>query len=265
MDHHGHEYHLQAHHHCSGGGHSCQGHGGGNCKGKQEGQNQSQGCCQGGRPKLSLAGGGTSWLTRWFLQTFANALTLCLGELDQEPKRILYVGGCRQQALARQLALLFPVSHITLVDPDSEVVQKAEQEIHCRFRFVHAPVEALPFEPDSFDFIFIHNVFEFATDWQRAMDELGRVGNGQMLLTFHKQNRLWRLWGRHVRSIGQAFREMGTRPAESPLMDRYPLLTALWRYARPQMIINAYPFWLVMSRMNPVREERLILADAPAC
>lgn len=194
----------------------------------------------------------------WLKASLFNTLDLCFDDVYREPRRILIVGGCRQLALAQHIALLLPATEITLVDSDEAVVRQAKEAICCRFRFVAAPLEALPFDADDFDLTLAHNFFAYPADWQRAMAELGRVTSGNLFLSLHRPL-LWSL-ARKIRGMRCAMAELGALPPER-LPSRFELLSAIRLYAKIKTCLSPFPWTVYMMEMKPLREEKLVLAS----
>lgn len=197
-------------------------------------------------------------LFRWLKASLFNTLDLCFDDVYREPKRILIVGGCRQLPLAQHLALLLPASDITLVDTDETVVQQAKEAICCRFRFVTAPLEALPFEPDAFDLTIAHNLPAYSADWKESLSELGRVTERNLLVSIHRSG-LWSLANRFG-GFRNAMRALGTPDVSARPPARYEWLTHLNLYARVKTRLSPFPWTVYMTEMRPIREERLVLS-----
>ncbi|MDX2085703.1 MAG: class I SAM-dependent methyltransferase [Candidatus Melainabacteria bacterium] len=213
---------------------------------------------------LQTASAVAGFSGRMLEASFQHGLHFCLGELRQEPRRILYIGGCRQRELAKQLSFLFTASAITLLDTDEAMARQAQEDIHCRFEFVHSSIEELPFKDNTFDFTLVHNLFEFVSPdspeaWSRAIASLARVTTGQLLLSVHQTNRLWRLFGHRLPGMAAWLKNQGV-VAPAGRLKNYDLLTPLWRYARPRYQAHPYPWWLLMCDMLPVRETRTVIA-----
>lgn len=199
----------------------------------------------------------TRGLARLLETTLYNALDVCFDEVMAEPRKMLIVGGCRQRNLAQHLALLLPGTDMVLVDPEARVVQKAQEEICCRFKFVHAPLEALPFDTDEFDVTIAHNFLAYPEHWESAVDELGRVTRANLLIS-HQRPLLWAL----TRWLGPFEKALKAQGVELPrkLPPKFELLNRLYRTSRVKTCIAPYPFTVYMTAMNPVKEERLVLA-----
>lgn len=160
-------------------------------------------------------------------------------------------------ALSQHIALLLPAADITLVDPDEAVAQRAKEEVCCRFQFIATPLEALPFEANSFDLTIAHNFFAYPEkDWQHALSELGRVTEKNLLLSFHRPV-LWSLLKR-LPGFRQGMENLGLSvPAQSPA--KFDILTHLRLYTKIKNMISPLPWMVYMTEMRPSREERLTL------
>ncbi len=191
--------------------------------------------------------------------SFYNALDLSFDEVMREPKRILMIGGCRQRDFAQHIALILPGSEIVLVDPDPLETQKAKEEICCRFKFIDAPLEALPFEADSFDLTFGHNMLAYAQDWQKALSEVGRVTSENFFFSFH-QPVTWSI-AKRFPHMAAALKEMGIDQLPQQVPDTNDLLTQIRLYATPKTRFKPFPWNVWMSTMHPIREEKLVLAS----
>ena len=198
-----------------------------------------------------------SLLSRWLKAGLFNTLDLCFDDVYREPKRILIVGGCRQIPLAQHLALLLPAADITLVDADEAIVEQAREAICCRFRFVHAPLEQLPFELDSFDLTVAHNLLAYASDWQRAISELGRVTEKNVLISAHRPV-LWSFASRFT-AFHEAIRDLGVPNPAKKLPENVDWLTHLNLYARIKTRLSPFPWTVYMTEIRPQQQERLIL------
>lgn len=184
---------------------------------------------------------------------FLNALTLCFDEFRQEPKRILVVGGARQQALAQTLALVLPSADITLVDPDADTVARAQAEICCRFTFVHAPLEALPFDNGQFDVVIAHNVLPLVGNWDQAAKELGRVSTDWLIIS--------RVRPKLAKLLGMTpSRLEGTDPANNRL-DRNVFIQSLWDHVgKAKLQLDPWPWhvWLIKHKPVSIKQTCLL-------
>jgi SAM-dependent methyltransferase len=64
---------------------------------------------------------------------------------------------------------------ITGIDINLRLDAQVEREVSRRLQFLQADVLQLPFETDSFDFVFFHHVLEHVSDPVRSLEELSRV------------------------------------------------------------------------------------------
>ena len=191
-------------------------------------------------------------------RTLFNAMDVCFDEVQAEPKRMLIVGGCRQRRLAQHLALLRPGTEIVLVDPSENEARQAEADICCRFKFIAAPMEALPFENESFDLTIAHNYFAFPENWGKGVDELCRVTKSNLLISHHRPL-LWGVFG-GIKPLQSALAAQGMKlPKHLP--EKFDLQTRLYKHTRTKSCLAPFPWTMYMTAMKPVREERLVLAD----
>lgn len=199
-----------------------------------------------------------SALTRFFRASLLNTLDVCFDDVYQEPKKILIIGGCRQRDLAQHIALLLPAADIVLVDPDEAEARKAEKEICCRFKFVAAPLEAMPFDNEAFDLTIAHNVFAYMADWNQALGEICRV-TGKNLLLSHHRPLLWKLASR-LNGFEGAMRELGTADIPDALPEKFDWLTRLYLYAKIKTKLAPFPWAVYMAQMKPRWDEKLTLS-----
>jgi SAM-dependent methyltransferase len=201
----------------------------------------------------------TGRLAQWLKESLFNTLDVCFDDVYQEPKTILIVGGCRQMDLSQHLALLLPAAEITLVDPDEAVVAKAKEEVCCRFKFVTGQLEALPFEREAFDLTIAHNFFAYPQNWQAALEELGRVTNGNLFISLHRPL-LWKL----VRRFGLFARAMASLGLVLPerLPGSFEFMSDLYRFAKVKTKLAPFPWTTYMTVIRPRWEEKLVLADS---
>jgi hypothetical protein len=197
---------------------------------------------------------------------FNNVLNLYIDELREEPKRILIIGGCRQRALARKLALIFINSQITVTDPDPEEARLADEEVNCRLKFIHAPCEALPFADNAFDVTFAHHWFDLVTHFPKAASEASRVTQ----TTF---------WCSHLNGAGQKFpglfpglhahlaadrlthnpQAMANTPDKNVLLRQMLLYAKLQKNMHPGLV-ELFPWATWLFALKPDRQERLVLS-----
>ena len=204
-----------------------------------------------------VAGSGGFW-RRAFEASLWNTLDVCFDDIRSEPQKILILGGCRQLDLSRRLALLLPAADITLVDPDARIAQKAREEVCCRFKFIAAPMERLPFETAAFDLTIAHNFLAYpGSNWRQALSEAARVTRRHLLLSMHRP-RLWRLL-RLFPGADQGMQAMGVTIPER-LPETFEFLTHLYVYARIQTRLAPFPWTVYMTRISEERrEEKLTL------
>lgn len=196
----------------------------------------------------------TFW-QRLFKASLWNTLDICFDDVLSEPKKILIVGGCRQMDLSQRLALLLPAADITLVDPDEAIAQKAKEEVCCRFKFIAAPLEQLPFEASQFDLTIAHNFLAYPQqNWRRALSELGRVTGKNLFLSVHRP---W-LWSA-LRALPGACYGMNALGVQMPqtLPEKFELLMHLHLYAKIKSKLAPLPWTVYMTEMRPDKEEKL--------
>lgn len=197
----------------------------------------------------------SGFLPRLLNVGFKNALHIAFDELLAEPKRILMIGGCRQREFAKYLAFLLPATDIYVLDPDAKEVADAQAEICCRFKFVHASLEDLPFESDFFDLTLAHHLFQYVSDWEPAMAEIGRVSRSHFLFTAPRPN-LWRTLTL-LPGVKNAFKSEGLAVPKAPEWSQ--VLTYLNRYGKIRAQMAPWPWNMYMVAMKPIKEERTIL------
>jgi SAM-dependent methyltransferase len=194
---------------------------------------------------------------QWLKDSLFNTLDICFDDVYREPKTILIVGGCRQMDLSQHIALLLPAAEITLVDPDAAVVAKAKEEVCCRFKFVPASLEALPFEREYFDLTIAHNFFAYPNDWKQALAEVGRVTNGNLFISQHRPL-LWKLASRFA-PFARAVESLGIEMPER-LPSQYDFLSGLWDFAKVKTKLAPFPWTTYMTTIKPRWEEKLVLS-----
>jgi SAM-dependent methyltransferase len=213
--------------------------------------------CDDHEPDSPVAQASEPALFRWLKAGLFNTLDLCFDDVYREPKRILIVGGCRQIPLAQHLALLLPAAEITLVDSDETVVTEAKEAICCRFKFIHAPLEQLPFEENAFDFTVAHNFLAYPSDWQRALSELGRVTDTNLLISAHRPL-LWKVASRFD-GFRTAIEALGLPHPTRKLPENVDWLTHVNLYAKIKTRLSPMPWTVYMTEIRPQQQERLIL------
>lgn len=189
---------------------------------------------------------------------YYRAFQVALGELREEPRSLLLIGGARQTGIAQYLALLLPYTRIEVVDPDLERVEAAKRQIQCRLRFYHSPIEALPFEADRFDLAIAHNLFEFVENWEAVMAEIGRTTRRDFIFSTFRP-RLWRAVQR-IAGVSEVLEQNGFMPVDAAQPDWPTLWRHVHRYGKITYKCDPVPFHLYHAKMRPCREERLILS-----
>ncbi len=209
------------------------------------------------RKAAVLGARATSWLAGRLTEGFYNALSLCLDELREEPKKILVVGGARQVELSRYLAFLFPASQISVLDTDAEATLKAMESIHCRLRFFTSDIESTLFPDRHFDLVIAHHVFEYVKDWGKGVDELSRITKTAVIWTTLRAQ----LWQGLTRFDPKLLAWMPTQGLTLPLYqpDRNAILREVIRVGRVQTQVNPWPWQMWMMTLKADREERLVL------
>jgi hypothetical protein len=204
-------------------------------------------------PKPSLIG-------RCVVDAFYNAFQIFLGELKQEPRTLLHLGGARQLLMAQQLALLLPFTKIYIVDPDPEVTAWAQSMVRCRLHFATAPIEALPFENDEIDLTIGHNIFQVANDWTGAMREIGRVTGRDFVFSTHRP-KIWALMKR-LPGVPEALSYQGLTPPEDKLPPDWMMLWHRVNHAG-KLVQKASPWpfnmYRAVMKSPDIQSERLIL------
>jgi SAM-dependent methyltransferase len=186
---------------------------------------------------------------------FYNALTLCLQHPKQPPNRILIVGGCRQRDLAEYVAMTYPNAKIALLDPDADQVEQAKADIHCRFHFMHAPLEQLPLPNDSVDWVIAHQVMDYTHDWPKAAEELGRVAKTLIVASVALP---WR--SKLVRRLPQVthwLTQTGCGPVNPVAWN--DVLRPLMPFGKVKKFLEPLPWRLIALEVKPVKEQRLTL------
>jgi hypothetical protein len=188
-----------------------------------------------------------------------NTLDLCFDDIYREPRKILIVGGCRQMDLSQHIALLLPAAEIHLVDPDVSVVQRAKEEICCRFKFVDTPLEDLPYETNQFDLTIAHNFMALPyQNWERAIFELARVTEANLFFSVHRPF-LWKL-ASCLSGFSKAVQALGLQVPES-MPPTFDLINHLTHYAKIKTKLSPLPWTVYMTEVRPKWEEKLTLAS----
>jgi SAM-dependent methyltransferase len=186
-------------------------------------------------------------IARAIESSFYNAMELCFAELSIEPKRILLVGGCRQRDFARRLGFLLPFCKIVALDPDKAVVEAAEKEVACRFRFEHEPLSKLPYNDDGFDFTIVHNLAEFTEHPKRAVDEIARVTKHHVLMSHHRPFAWFLMKG--LASTKAAMKQLGCTIPERDTTNEWE--QALYAVAETQLKVAPLPWVMHMAKVKP--------------
>ncbi len=101
---------------------------------------------------------------------------------DLKQKKILEVGSGRGEFLTAMRARGYDIIG---VEPDPykhEVIKINEKEMGVRVEAIKAPGEELPFDSETFDFIYCNNVLEHCKDPLRLLEESHRVLKTQGLM-----------------------------------------------------------------------------------
>lgn len=193
------------------------------------------------------------WVARLVESAFYRAMELCFDELTIEPKRILLVGGCRQRDYARRLGFLLPFCKIVALDPERAVVEKAREEVACRFRFEESALESLPYNTDGFDFTIVHNLAEFTDNPKKAIKELGRVTKHHLLVSHHR-SLVWALLG-WLPGMKMAMKQLGCQiPFNWQHNNDWE--TALFQVAETQLKVAPLPWDMRMTQVKKKPEGR---------
>jgi SAM-dependent methyltransferase len=193
-------------------------------------------------PPLALPG-------RMMVEAFYNAMEVCFDDLPDEPKKILIIGGCRQRDLARKLGFMLPFSMIFVLDPDEAQYRRAQEEVRCRFKFVHSPLEKMVFEDGYFDLTLAHNLFEYVADEDPALAEIVRVTKTNLLTSTHRPL-AWRIGGA-LPGMAGAMSFLGCKPpAKQP--PSKAITRALSPYATPGTRVSPFPWQMTMWHRKPL-------------
>ncbi len=186
-------------------------------------------------------------VTKALVDAFYSAMELCFDELPDEPRKILIVGGCRQRDMARRLAFMLPFCAIHVLDPDYDQYKKAQEEIRCRFKFVHSPVEQTLFEDGYFDLTLAHSLFEYTEHGEAALAELARITRHNLLVGTFRPT-AWRLLG-WLPGMRSALNVLGCGiPPKQPAPS--DLKRLLNRHAEIRLTAAPFPWTLRMCRME---------------
>jgi len=103
----------------------------------------------------------------------------------KDSKKILSVG-CGPAVFLRELAEIHPDAELVGVDLSAERIHDAEVRLRGvpNARAQIGDAQALPFESDSFDFVFCRFLMEYLPDKRHALHEMVRIcrGGGKILL-----------------------------------------------------------------------------------
>lgn len=189
-------------------------------------------------------------VTKALVDAFYSAMELCFDELPDEPRKILIVGGCRQRDMARRLAFMLPFCAIHVLDPDYDQYKKAQEEIRCRFKFVHSPVEETLFEDGYFDLTLSHSLFEYTEDGEAALRELARVTKHNLLVGAFRPA-AWNLLG-WLPGMKQTLKVLGCGiPKNQPSAGA--LKKWLKDHAEIRLTASPFPWTLRMCRLKASR------------
>jgi SAM-dependent methyltransferase len=123
-----------------------------------------------------------SWISKYFAEHL------------QDVKAVLSVG-CGPGVFLPELAALHPDAEFVGVDLSPERIHDAEARLRGvpNARVQIGDAQALPFESDSFDFVFCRFLMEYLPDKQRALQEMVRVcrEGGKILLQDLDGQLLW--------------------------------------------------------------------------
>ncbi|MEM0951237.1 MAG: class I SAM-dependent methyltransferase [Cyanobacteria bacterium P01_H01_bin.74] len=192
----------------------------------------------------------------WLKTSLFNTLDLCFDEVYEEPKKILIPGGCRQILLAQHIALLLPAAEIVLTDACAQTVKKTEEEICCRFKFVCAPAESLPFEKNYFDLTIANNFFAYTHNWKTALAEICRVTHQNIFLSMHRPV-VWQLFGRFFGG-NASLAELGiVLPENLPDPDEFSKLSGV--LLKTKMKWTPLPWVAYMTTVKPDWQTQTVL------
>lgn len=178
---------------------------------------------------------------------FYNAFKLAFDEIYEEPKRILMIGGCRQREFSRFLGFLLPATEIVVLDTDQGEMERAKEEVCCRFTFSHSAVEALPFEDGCFDLTLGHHVMEYVQDWPKAVSEMSRVTRKNLLLT-HPGALAWKVF-QAMPGVKRDFAQSGLALPE-PILSKNEWLAPLKAVSEVKSHTNPMPWEMVLTQMH---------------
>jgi SAM-dependent methyltransferase len=114
-----------------------------------------------------------SWISKYLAPHLQNA-------------RMILSVGCGPGVFLKELAVLHPEAEFVGVDLSPERVHDAQARLRGvpNARVQVGDAQALPFESDSFDFIFCRFLMEYLPDKQHALQEMVRIcrGGGTIML-----------------------------------------------------------------------------------
>jgi hypothetical protein len=178
---------------------------------------------------------------------FYNAFKLAFDEILAEPQRILMIGGCRQRDFARFLGFLLPATEIVVLDTDRAEMEKAKEEVCCRFHFTHSTMEKLPFDDQCFDLTLGHHVMEYVQDWPRAVAEIKRVTKSNVMLT-HPSALSWKMV-QAMPGMKQDFEHSGIRLPEYEI-SKTQLIHSLKTFGKVKSHTTPMPWDVVITQVN---------------
>jgi SAM-dependent methyltransferase len=112
----------------------------------------------------------------------------------QDARRVLSVG-CGPGVFLRELAEIHPNAEFVGVDLSAERIDDGKSRLRgvANARVQVGDAQALPFESDSFDFVFCRFLMEYLPDKRRALEEMVRIcrGGGKILLQDLDGQFLW--------------------------------------------------------------------------
>jgi len=115
----------------------------------------------------------------------ASWISKYLAQHLQDAKTVLSVG-CGPGVFLRELAAIHPNAEFVGVDVSAQRIHEAEARLRGvpNARVQIGDVQALPFESDSFDFVFCRFLMEYLPDKRHALQEMVRIcrGGGKILL-----------------------------------------------------------------------------------
>ncbi|MBY0405944.1 MAG: class I SAM-dependent methyltransferase [Cyanobacteria bacterium] len=187
---------------------------------------------------------------------FQNGIKVCFDELLHEPRRILLIGGCRQREFARYLGFLLPATDIVVLDYDLGEVERAKEEVCCRFTFAHAKTEKLPFADGTFDLTIAHHLFEYVENWEDAMAEIARVTSEFFLFTTVRP--VWWDLANGLKSVQKDFHTQALhKPIQQPTQNE--LFSYVNIYSKIKLKLSPIPWRMYMAQMKNNEPYRTVL------